>query len=1286
MAQNTDNLKLQDFQNCCRLCFEQDSLLENVLAQASEHNLVGKINDCVDVSILLEDAPATSICQRCLTLVEQFYEFKQLCKKYDYTFQTSIRLKNSETDISLASVTIKSEVFDEEEENEKVEQAPLEISSELIKQESECEMESESELEDGQESADGDNGPPVKRGKRGQYRKTETKLLVRLIHNGFLMNCKAIKLSGVMQWICRNSACRMSFTATVDWNITLHTAKVHNHYPFVESTGMIYNEDSEISERFSVSSFTGKKVLVWNHYEWVIGEKRKNQRKAVCKENKGKCRKYVIIKGDFESLKEFGEHNHPASYILYRDDDKPDECELNPWDLFVQINPCGLPIGTDWDSNRRVKLFHNKYQYRLMDCTWNGTSRWACDTVNCPVFAIMDSDEKVSSVEHNHEPLASGIFNKLFYSVVRANTKCLKLCFNGHCYGSRDSNHWVCTTTNCYAKLFVGNDFQSFAEKGQHKHDGFSVVVKPITKKAVFLTPQNPFLPTSMTIEDLHTQHPSTSQTIESKPNTKLVFNPEQPPQIAPRPRKFRETVNGSIRMVYDGYRYSLWDFFPDGTTYWCCWGMRCKKAFHMSPQGLIYCKNENQEHQHPSPVSKVDHITLANGDKELYAIYKDNLHNTILVYRNTLWDLVLGEQCYVATCQRCGSKLKITENFNRFEQSPKCTNHDNGMVLIRVAAKPLPGDSIIWELFKQNYPLRLTDGTLYNKGRHSQMFNDGFRYTLVSLTWNGGELWRCAIQRCPARCRVTEPRGNFVTPTSHTHGRQVLLRDKIWSETRQRAETYFVVITLKKTIATLYYNSYCYALKDKQHNVWSCFPGPCHAMLRIEGNFERVVDEMEHSHDGTLTFIRDDETYASQQCYAPTIGTSKKRQKEESDQEASADIDPLNLLNVTLDTSTKIKLSPKHYDENDSIMDVESSSQPSNAETQLSSTNNDSPKLQAIIDALVQPMPKGDQTPQPEQLLHYYGGYTYNRSIVQSDGSTKLQCNKPRCPGRVIVGCDKVPRVKDAHTHTKSYDCVGNICDLNGQSYPYILVNGSQRRTATYFVCDGFRYHIQIRASNETEVAWQCTKCPVKATVNDSYSCIQFTSAHTHEPFDIIIPDDESTDPNIEGASSTDGPSSSFHLDEVIWGQHRYNKPIFIRRMNIAKWRCYRTKECKALLNQNAEGVFKEIEPHDHEGPIDVCGEARFDPIMKLRDRFALMKTYGKSKLRHMVFQNQIYVERDSCTWICARKSCNAHLNIYDRFDFIQPMGIHTHQPCITMILFPNEVQSRVDPEEVLG
>ncbi|EAT48578.1 AAEL000396-PA [Aedes aegypti] len=768
----------------------------------------------------------------------------------------------------------------------------------------------------------------------------------------------------------------------------------------------------------------------------------------------------------------------------------------------------------------------------------------------------------------------------------------------------------------------------------------------------------------------------STSGTTDQTKSTHLTKNPE-------KPVKRRETVLGSIRLIYNGYRYSLWDLFPDGTTYWCCWGIRCKKSVHMTPQGLIYSKNETQEHQHPPQVTKVDQITHEDGQKEWYAIFKDLLHNTILVYRNTLWDLVLGEQCYIATCQRCETVLKITENFTRFSQSNECSKHDDSLILIRVTAKPAEGDPIIWEMFKRKFPLQLTDGTIFNKGRHSQMFVGEFRYTLVGFTWSGGEMWRCAIQRCPARCKIAELRGDFNTPV-HNHDKQILLQGQIWSEARQRQESYFVVITLKKTIATLYYNTYCYALKDKQQNIWSCFPGPCHALLRIEGDFERVVEEMDHSHDGTLTFIRSDETYASQKCYGPAIGTAKKRPREESESSA-VEVDPLSLLNVSIDAPATEQSNYLKEEPSDSLMDVDSLSQ-SNATEESSSSVNVSPKLQEIINALVQPVPKNDPSVLIEPLLQYYGGHTYCRTTVQKDGGIRMECNKPRCPGRIVIGPDQVPRVKDPHTHPKTYESIGSICDFNNQYYQYILVNGSHRRMPTYFVCDGFRYNMQAKALNEdTEIVWQCNNCTAKATVTASYSHIQFSGSHTHDPHDIILPGDENSDSIAEDSQDGEGPSNSFHLDEVIWDQHRYNKPIFIRRLNTSKWRCYRTRECKAHINQNAEGVFKEIEPHDHEGPIECCGEARFDPTMKLKDRFAIMKNYGKSKLRHLVFQNQIYIERNDCIWECASKSCNAQLNVYDNFDFIQAVGVHTHQPVVTQILFPNEVQRHITSADML-
>lgn len=1279
MAEFSDSLGLQDFQNYCRLCFEPGSKLENLLTSPVERNLGEKIVDCVNVSILPEDSPATLVCQRCLALVEQFYDFKEMCKKHEFTFQTSIRLRSTEpADIAIETVHIKTELPDEDVGEEPVELIPLEFTSENIKQDCEQGSESESENQDEHgESEDEDESQSAGKSKTGKriYRKAETKLLVRLIHNGFLMNCKAIKLTGVMQWICRNSACRMSFTATVDWKITLHTAKVHNHYPFVNRTGTIQREDSGVFDRYSISSCTGKTVLIWNNYEWLVGETKKGYRKAVCKDTKRKCHNYIIIKGDFESVQEFGQHNHPESYILYRDDDNPDENELNPWDLFVQINPCGLPIGTDWDMNRRVKLFHNRFQYRLMDCTWNGTSRWACDMINCKVNVLMDSDENVSSEEHNHEPLPCGIFNRFFFSVVRANTKCLKLCFNGHCYGSRDSNHWVCTTSGCYVKLYVGSDYQSFAEKGHHKHDGFSVVVKPIKKKAVFLTTENPFLPDSITIDDLHKPRPSTSKSIQPKLGPPLMT-----PENAPKTRKLRETVNGSIRMIYDGYRYSLWNFFPDGTTYWCCWGIRCKKSIHMTSQGLIYAKNESQEHQHPPQVTKVDQITHENGEKEWYAIFKDLQHNTILVYRNTLWDLVLGEQCYVATCQRCETNIKITENFTKFAQSSECRNHDEKMILIRVASKPIEGDPIIWEIYKRNFPLQLSDGTIFTKGRHSQLFIDGFRYTLVSFTWTGGELWRCAIQRCPARGKIAEPRGDFNTPV-HTHEPHVMMQGKIWSEARQREEWYFVVISLKKTIATLYYNTYCYALKDRQRNIWSCFPGPCQAVVRIEGDFERVVEEMEHSHDGTLTFIRTDKTYDSQECYGPATGTSKKRPREESSSSAAAYVDPLSLLNVTIDAPSTESSDRPEEDPNEYAMDVDSFYQVNiKEEPSSSSPDNTSPKLQEIINALLQPVSNPNQTPQPEPVVHYHDGYTYNRATALSDGRIRLDCNKIRCPGRVIIGNDHIGRIKDGHTHTKAYESGGSICDYDGQCYQYIVLNDAQRGIPINFVCDGFRYNFHTRSPN-AEVVWQCDYCSVKATVNASYTYIQFDGSHTHERYDILVPTDENPESK---SSNVAGPSNFFFIEEVIWDQHRYNKPLYIRRLNVSKWRCFRTRECKAHLYQNAEGTLKEMESHDHEGPIEASGEARFDPTMKLKDRYAVMKSYGKSQVRHLVFQNQIYIERNPSVWNCANKLCNAQLSVYDNFDFIQAVGTHTHQPTMAIVMFRSEVQKHVGPAEM--
>lgn len=337
------------------------------------------------------------------------------------------------------------------------------------------------------------------------------------------------------------------------------------------------------------------------------------------------------------------------------------------------------------------------------------------------------------------------------------------------------------------------------------------------------------------------------------------------------------------------------------------------------------------------------------------------------------------------------------------------------------------------------------------------------------------------------------------------------------------------------------------------------------------------------------------------------------------------------------------------------------------------SSTSNLSPKLEAIINTLVKVAPKCDQSSQ-QQNTYYHGGYTYNRSTLQDDGNTKLECNKLRCPGRIIIAPDQTVLSQDNHTHSKTFDTVGGIKDANDLYYLYILVSGTQKRTVTYFVCDGFRYHVQMKALDaEAEVIWQCVKCDVKVTVNDSYSYIAMSSPHNHEPCDIIIPSDENTESNLEA-------NNIFQLDEIIWGEHRYNNPIYIRRMKQTKWKCYRLSSCKAYVYRNQDGCFKQMEQHNHEGPIEVCGEAGFDRTLKMKDRFAIMKHYGKSKFRHMVFQNQVYVESNSDCWNCVRYSCNAKLSVDESSYLFQLVGEHSHQPIIMVIKFQDEVQAFVN------
>lgn len=69
----------------CRLCFTQGVELYEIFPGAGNDNesLLIKIMDCVTVAITFEDDYNTYICAKCVTTVEEFYDYKEKCKEND---------------------------------------------------------------------------------------------------------------------------------------------------------------------------------------------------------------------------------------------------------------------------------------------------------------------------------------------------------------------------------------------------------------------------------------------------------------------------------------------------------------------------------------------------------------------------------------------------------------------------------------------------------------------------------------------------------------------------------------------------------------------------------------------------------------------------------------------------------------------------------------------------------------------------------------------------------------------------------------------------------------------------------------------------------------------------------------------------------------------------------------------------------------------------------------------------------------------------------------------------
>ncbi|XP_053685574.1 uncharacterized protein LOC128735107 [Sabethes cyaneus] len=1275
-------LRLDDFLHCCRLCFDRSSTLVDVFKTPDSPAALAKIEKCLEIVITQDDFPATSICQRCFMFIEQFYNYRQICQRYHQMFHDSIKTNRvpdvdavpaSSLDDVPTAVHIKSEPL---EISDRIEQEPLDIDLDIIKEEPVYESPAHDKLPmvqintvkseltvEPSETSDDSGATPVKRGRRMKKIHREG-LTVRMIIDKMRMNCTKVCANGSMQFSCDNSDCPFLYNGLPDGTFVPRSSKPHNHRPHMERVGLIHVLNTGRMEQFAVDSKpdVGDAIkLVWNDHEWTLAP---DGRLAVCtKQGMGRrsgstCPRYVKIHGDYHQLEECGgEHDHQKHYFVIRASEKLTEFDVNLWELFCRIDPCRLSVSQEMQLPIRVKLFYQGSQFRIAECSWGGTSRWRCDTVNCRAVLCMNEQGLNNEKNHSHDPPIErqGVFNGIYYCVMSTNIGLKRIFYNAHSFGSRSSGKWLCAVPGCNARLFVGENYESFVMKGKHGHEGFSAIIKPVKGEAIHLTPENPTLPPSVSIDALLEEMPTRS-------DLKIPRMPAPQPKPLPKPKPKQQSTssdskkhslleetesNSVVRMAYDGHRYTLCEFFGDGTSFWRCWGVRCKKSLHMSSNGFLYAKNDSIEHEHPPSVSKLGRVTLDDGRCESFAVFQDCRNNTSLMYRNTLWDLVRGEGVYIASCKDfqitdkdqlpCSAKIRISLDYTKFEHTGECIDHSEKYMLIRSASKSVEGDPLIWKLYQQKHPLYLNDGSLFTGGRNSHLFIGDQRYTLQSLLWNGCSVWRCSLQFCTAKGRISS-KGYFQT-AEHKHDKLNRIQGFIWNEKRQKEERYIVSITVKKTLATMYYNTYCYALRDTRNNIWSCYPGLCNASLRVEGDFQRVVDEIEHTHDGTLTFVRKDETPESQETTPPTKGTSRKRVLESTD---------VSECKPTA-KRPRIKQEPIVLSES-------------------------RPKLESVLELLQKRTVKvNEKSPaKPDPILRYHGGFTYYRCHTRSNGSMRLECKKFRCPGVIVVSADQQILSKTEHTHSKNFDTCGTISDMvTGETMPYILVNGTQKRHVTYFVCNGYRYHILSKIQNlNAESEWQCGKCDVKITITNSFSHIEFGSAHEHEPTDLIIPDSQE-----EESVPSDFGQGTVHLDEVVWGNHRYTLPIFIRRLNRIKWMCYKRRECRGYIYQLGDGSFEDMEPHNHDGPVETLGEAGYDEFLKVKDRFAILKPGERPKVRQLIFQNYMYNESTE-SWKCNRKSCNGAIQSNADFSFLRVLEGHCHQPTITSIKFLEEIQ----------
>lgn len=97
----------------------------------------------------------------------------------------------------------------------------------------------------------------------------------------------------------------------------------------------------------------------------------------------------------------------------------------------------------------------------------------------------MNATGLTADKDHSHKPPIErqGVFNGIYYCVMRTNIGLKRIFYNAHSFGSRSSGKWICAVPGCNARLFVGENYESFVMKGNHNHGGLMAIIKLMKKK-----------------------------------------------------------------------------------------------------------------------------------------------------------------------------------------------------------------------------------------------------------------------------------------------------------------------------------------------------------------------------------------------------------------------------------------------------------------------------------------------------------------------------------------------------------------------------------------------------------------------------------------------------------------------------------------------------------------------------------------------------------------------------------------------------------------------------------